>query len=159
MQASVTGSGSSATPLARPGMSRKQRERRNHALLHLGLIIYFTASLMPFIWTFLTSLKKSKDVAAAPLKIFFEPTLDNYRAVLFNQYSADSALARVRVDIPGSFMNSLIVAGGATILAMILGNIAAFALARYKMREREVYAFFFLAFRFAPSSSSSSPCS
>jgi multiple sugar transport system permease protein len=95
-------------------------------------------------------LKKSKDVAAAPLKIFFEPTLDNYRAVLFNQYSADSALARVRVDIPGSFLNSLIIAGGATILAMVLGNMAAFALARYKMPEKEVYAFFFLAFRFAP---------
>jgi multiple sugar transport system permease protein len=47
-------------------------------------------------------------------------------------------------------MNSLIIAGGATLLAMVLGNIAAFALARYKMPEREVYAFFFLAFRFAP---------
>jgi multiple sugar transport system permease protein len=150
MQATIAGTGSGSRPLARPGMSRKARERRNHALLHTGLIIYFTASLMPFIWTFVTSLKRSRDVAAAPLKIFFEPTLDNYRAVLFNQYSADSALARVRVDIPGSFMNSLIIAGGATLLAMVLGNIAAFALARYKMREREVYAFFFLAFRFAP---------
>jgi multiple sugar transport system permease protein len=150
MQATIAGNGSGSRPLARPGMSRKQRERRNHALLHTALIIYFTASLMPFIWTFLTSLKRSRDVAAAPLKIFFEPTLDNYRAVLFNQYSADAALARVRVDIPASFMNSLIIAGGATILAMVLGNIAAFALARYKMPEREVYAFFFLAFRFAP---------
>jgi multiple sugar transport system permease protein len=150
MQATMGGTGSGSPPLARPGMSRKQRQRRNHALLHIGLIIYFTASLMPFIWTFLTSLKRSRDVAAAPLKIFFEPTLDNYRAVLFNQYSADSALARVRVDIPASFMNSLIIAGGATLLAMVLGNIAAFALARYKMPEREVYAFFFLAFRFAP---------
>jgi multiple sugar transport system permease protein len=139
------------TPKMAPQVSsRKRRERRFHVLLHIGLIIYFFITLLPFIWTFITSLKKSKDVAAAPLKLFFEPTLDNYRAVLFNQYSADSALARVRVDIPGSFLNSLIVAGGATILAMILGNLAAFALARYKMPEREVYAFFFLAFRFAP---------
>jgi multiple sugar transport system permease protein len=114
------------------------------------LITYFAISLLPFAWTFLTSLKQSKDVAAAPLKLFFEPTLDNYKAVLFNQYSPDSALARVRVDIPGAFLNSLIVAGGATLLAMVLGNLAAFALARYKMPEREVYAFFFLAFRFAP---------
>lgn len=130
--------------------AQKKRERRFHVFLHIALIIYFFITLLPFIWTFLTSLKKSKDVAAAPLKLFFEPTLDNYRAVLFNQYSADSALARVRVDIPGSFLNSLIIAGGATILAMVLGNLAAFALARYKMPEREVYAFFFLAFRFAP---------
>lgn len=150
MQATIAGSGS-GTPIApRRGMSRKARERRNHTLLHIALITYFSLSLLPFVWTFLTSLKRSRDVAAAPLKLFFEPTLDNYRAVLFNQYSADSALARVRVDIPGSFMNSLIIAGGATLLAMVLGNLAAFALAKYKMPEREVYAFFFLAFRFAP---------
>lgn len=130
--------------------AQKKRERRFHIFLHVGLIIYFFLTLLPFIWTFITSLKQSKDVAAAPLKIFFEPTLDNYRAVLFNQYSADAALARVRVDIPGSFLNSLIIAGGATIVAMVLGNMAAFALARYKMPESEVYAFFFLAFRFAP---------
>lgn len=137
-------------PIQTRKSAQKRRERRFHIALHVALIIYFFITLLPFIWTFLTSLKKSKDVAAAPLKLFFEPTLDNYRAVLFNQYSADSALARVRVDIPGSFLNSLIIAGGATILAMVLGNLAAFALARYKMPEKEVYAFFFLAFRFAP---------
>lgn len=134
---------------ARPSARRSSR-RRLHFFLHLGLITYFTLSLLPFLWTFLTSLKQPRDVAAAPLKLFFQPTLDNYRAVLFNQYSADSALARVRVDIPASFLNSLIIAGGATLLAMVVGNLAAFALARYRMREREVYAFFFLAFRFAP---------
>lgn len=130
--------------------TRQRRQRRLHLFLHLGLITYFAISLMPFIWTFLTSLKQARDVAAAPLKLFFEPTLDNYRAVLFNVYSDDSALARVRVDIPGSFLNSLVIAGGATILAMVVGNLAAFALARYRMPEREFYAFFFLAFRFAP---------
>lgn len=130
--------------------AQKKRERRLHTLLHVGLITYFIIVLLPFIWTLLTSLKKPADVAAAPLKLFFEPTLDNYRAVLFNQYSEASALARVRVDIPAAFLNSLIIAGGATIVAMLLGNMAAFALARYKMPEGEVYAFFFLAFRFAP---------
>ena len=147
MQPSISATGSQ--PPVRPS-AQKTRERRLHLFLHIGLITYFTISLLPFIWTFLTSLKQPRDVAAAPLKLFFEPTLDNYRAVLFNQYSTDSALARVRVDIPGSFLNSLIIAGGATVLAMVVGNLAAFALARYKMPEREVYAFFFLAFRFAP---------
>lgn len=132
-----------------PG-ARQRRQRRLHVFLHVALITYFTIALLPFVWTFITSLKKARDVAAAPLKLFFEPTLDNYRAVLFNIYSADSALARVRVDIPGSFLNSLVIAGGATLLAMVLGNLAAFALARYQMPEREFYAFFFLAFRFAP---------
>jgi multiple sugar transport system permease protein len=59
-------------------------------------------------------------------------------------------LAKVRADIPHAFMNSVIIAGGATLLALILGNFAAFALARFKLPEREYYAFFFLAFRFCP---------
>jgi multiple sugar transport system permease protein len=146
----TTATATSAAPITVRDSAQKRRERRFHFFLHVGLIIYFSIILLPFVWTFITSLKKSRDVAAAPLKLIFEPTLDNYRAVLFNQYSADSALARVRVDIPGSFLNSLIIAGGATIIALILGNLAAFALARYRMPEREIYAFFFLAFRFAP---------
>src|ERR1044072_7723057 len=118
----------SRQPVGIKESKQKKNERRLHIFLHVGLLIYFFLMLLPFAWTFMTSLKQSKDVAAAPLKIFFEPTLDNYRAVLFNQYSADSALARVRVDIPGAFLNSMIIAGGATILAMLLGNMAAFAL-------------------------------
>lgn len=134
----------------RPTSPAEKRRRRLHAFLYVVLTSYFALTLLPFAWTFLTSLKQSRDVAAAPVKLFFTPTLDNYKAVLFNIYSADSALARVRVDIPGSFLNSLITAGGATILALVVGNFAAFALARFRMPEREVYAFFFLAFRFAP---------
>ncbi len=148
MSSAITGTDARLSP-PRPS-ARQSRRRRLHFFLHAGLITYFALSMLPFLWTFLTSLKQPRDVAAAPLKLFFQPTLDNYRAVLFNEYSADSALARVRVDIPGSFLNSLIIAGGATILAMVVGNLAAFALARYRMPEREAYAFFFLAFRFAP---------
>jgi multiple sugar transport system permease protein len=119
-------------------------------VLHVGLIAYFAFALLPFVWTLLTSFKTPGDVAAAPVKLLFSPTLDNYKAVLLNIYSADSALSRIRIDIPAAFLNSLIIAGGATLIGMVVGNIAAYALARYPMPEGEAYAFFFLAFRFAP---------
>ena len=61
--------------------AQSKKERRFHIFLHIGLIIYFAITLLPFVWTFMTSLKQSKDVAAAPLKIFFEPTLDNFKLV------------------------------------------------------------------------------
>jgi multiple sugar transport system permease protein len=131
-----------------------ETSRRRHALHTTGLYVilsgYFIVTLIPFLWTFMTSLKKPADVIAAPLEFFFTPTLENYAAVLFNIYSGDSALAKVRADIPHAFMNSIIIAGGATLLALLLGNFAAFALARFKLPEREYYAFFFLAFRFCP---------
>src|SRR5947209_6815125 len=131
------------------GVSHRRRLIKNVGLYAI-LCVYFILSLIPFIWTFATSLKKPIDVIAAPLEIFFTPTLENYEAVLFNIYSGDSALAKVRADIPHAFLNSVIIAGGATVLALVLGNFAAFALARFRLPEREYYAFYFLAFRFCP---------
>src|SRR6266567_6215421 len=131
------------------GFAHRRRLFKN-AGLYVILCAYFAMSLIPFVWTLATSLKKPIDVIAAPLQIVFTPTLENYQAVLFNIYSGDSALAKVRADIPHAFTNSLIIAGGATLLALVLGNFAAFALARFKLPEREYYAFFFLAFRFCP---------
>src|SRR6478672_13207111 len=131
------------------GVSYQRRLLKNVGL-YAVLSVYFVITLIPFAWTFATSLKKPIDVIAAPLQLVFTPTLENYQAVLFNIYSGDSALAKVRADIPHAFTNSVIIAGGATLLALVLGNFAAFALARFKLPEREYYAFFFLAFRFCP---------
>ncbi len=128
----------------------KQRALIGNIALYFVLSVYFVVALIPFIWTFMTSLKKPDDVIAAPLLLTFSPTLDNYAAVLFNIYPATSALGKVRADIPHAFFNSIIIAGGATALALVLGNTAAFALARFRLPEREYYAFFFLAFRFSP---------
>jgi ABC-type glycerol-3-phosphate transport system permease component len=75
--------------------------------------------LIPFAWIFLTSQKKPGDVIAAPLQLVFTPTLENYQAVLFNTYSADSVLGEVRADIPHTFLNSLLIACGATLLALV----------------------------------------
>jgi ABC-type glycerol-3-phosphate transport system permease component len=118
------------------GYARRRRSLRTIGL-YVVLSVYFVITLIPFMWTFATSLKKPIDVIAAPLEIVFTPTLENYEAVLFNIYSGDSALAKVRADIPHAFMNSVIIAGGATLLALVLGNFAAFALARFKLPERE----------------------
>jgi multiple sugar transport system permease protein len=128
----------------------RTRRRVVYALFHVVLLTYFALTLLPFVWTLLTSLKSPRDVTAAPVRLLFTPTLENYQAVLFNIYGAESAMSRLRIDIPGAFLNSLIIAGGATLLGLIVGNVAAYALARYPMPEREGYAFFFLAFRFAP---------
>jgi multiple sugar transport system permease protein len=131
-------------------LTREQKRFLSATGLYLILTAYFIFTLTPFAWTFLTSLKKPADVIAAPLKLTFQPTFENYQAVLFNIYGSDAALAKVRADIPHAFLNSVIIAGGATLLALVLANLAAFALARFRLPEREYYAFFFLAFRFFP---------
>lgn len=78
-------------------------------LLVVGIII-----LTPIYWMVASSFKPSAEVTAYPPTMIFEPTLENYRHLFrttpFFQY----------------LMNSVIVAGGSTLLGLALGAPAAF---------------------------------
>ncbi|MBD9626987.1 carbohydrate ABC transporter permease [Ensifer sp. ENS06] len=72
------------------------------------------------------SLKPAAELFATPLTYWPRTlTLDNYRAVL-----ADGSFVR-------SIVNSMVVAGGATILSLVLSSMAAYALARYRFSGKQ----------------------
>lgn len=59
-------------------------------LLRVSLLTLAAAALVvwtvfPFFWILLTSLKQPLDVIAAPPKLMFEPTLDNYVGIFIGQ--------------------------------------------------------------------------
>ncbi|MET3515922.1 MAG: carbohydrate ABC transporter permease [Gammaproteobacteria bacterium] len=76
----------------------------------VGLII-----LAPIAWMVLASFKPSAEVTAYPPKLFFTPTLDNYRQLFgttpFAHYT----------------WNSLVITVGSTVIGIVLGVPAAFA--------------------------------
>jgi multiple sugar transport system permease protein len=78
------------------------------ALVALGI-------LAPIAWMVLGSFKPSAEVTAYPPKLWFEPTLDNYRRLL-----ATTPFARYA-------LNSLAVAGGSTFIGLAIGVPAAFS--------------------------------
>ncbi len=78
----------------------------------LGLLIFF-----PIFWTILTSFKTEGDAIASPPLFFFDFTLENYTAV------------QARSNYLGHFMNSVIISGGSTIVALLVGVPAAWAMA------------------------------
>ncbi len=117
-------------------------------VMHVLVVVYFLFATFPFFWIFGMSLKQPLDVVSDPPKILFEPTLENYEAVLLQQRAARGVTART--DIPRTFRNSVIIASLSVFLAMIVGNVAAFALAKMRVPKRDWIAFFFLSFRFAP---------
>lgn len=129
-------------------LSIAQRRMFRRSMLYAIILLYFSLSALPFLWIVTMSLKTPQDVIAIPPKVFFRPTLDNFLSVLFGIQTSTSAVARV--EIPRAFGNSILIAGGATLVAMVLGNLAAFALAKLRLPMREAFAFFFLSFRFAP---------
>jgi ABC-type glycerol-3-phosphate transport system permease component len=95
-------------------------KQHGRALLAYGLLaIGAAATLLPFIWIFVTSLKFLRDIRVGGLR--FEPTLNNYRD-LFSE----------ETQFLGFMTNSVIVAILATSLAVITGVPAAYSLARFR---------------------------
>ena len=86
--------------------------------------IWFVLCILaiPILWTFILAFKNRTEVASYPPKIFFIPTLDNF-IELFS-----------RNDFLTNTFNSLIISSGSTILGLVLGVPAAFAIAWHKLQ-------------------------
>ncbi|MGE5795024.1 MAG: carbohydrate ABC transporter permease [Bacteroidota bacterium] len=88
--------------------------------LWAGLAAVIAWSLAPFVWQLLTSLKPIAELEALPPLLPGSPTLEHYRAIL-----AGEPFGRL-------MLNSLVAAAGATALALVLGSLAGFALAKLR---------------------------
>ena len=86
--------------------------------LALNLLTYALAFLVffPILWTVLTGFKEEADAAATPPVFLFHATFDNFRAVFSANYWS-------------YFENTALLAGGSTVLALLLGLPAAYSLA------------------------------
>jgi multiple sugar transport system permease protein len=93
----------------------------------------------PILWGLLTSLKTERDVLAYPPKLFFEPTLANYREVLFGA-----------VTILPNLASSFILTAATTVLTMLLAVPAAYALARLELPGKRASGFYVLATQMLP---------
>ena len=80
-------------------------------LLGAAILALVVWTVFPFFWILLTSLKQPLDVIAAPPKIVFSPTTDNYRAIFIGQQRG--LYASARPDFPHFFLNSIIISFGA----------------------------------------------
>lgn len=101
----------------------------------LLLAVIITVCVFPFYWMVMTSLKTQIIAMQAPPVWVFEPTLNNYREALFE----DGVLR--------TLINSLVIAVSTTVLALILGVPAAFALARFEFRGKKDLWFWFITNR------------
>jgi sorbitol/mannitol transport system permease protein len=98
----------------------------------VGLGFFF-----PVFWMVLTSFKQESDAATNPPKLFFVPTLDQYSAV-FEQ------------GIGPAMLNSVFATAMSTILVLLLGVPAAFALSLRPVRKTSDALFFFMSTKMLP---------
>jgi len=93
--------------------------------------------LLPFLWLLQMSFKPTPLILEFPPRLFFEPTLEHYTGLWKDGF-------------PESFVNSLVTAGTSTLLALLIGVPAAYALSRWTGRGRFSLGLAILLTRMAP---------
>jgi raffinose/stachyose/melibiose transport system permease protein len=98
--------------------TRRGARQPSNYLGGLAAWIWLAIIIVPIYWIIITSFKsQSKYFSSNPLALPAEPTLDNYRMV-------------IEADFVRYFTNSTIVAVGATVPAVLISFMAAFAIVR-----------------------------
>jgi ABC-type glycerol-3-phosphate transport system permease component len=91
------------------------------------LAVVIAYSLFPFFWMVMTSIKTEQELHTVPPTFFPKVyTADNYRNVF------------VKSNIPRYFVNSLVIATGATSLALVVAIVSAYGFARFRFRGRSL---------------------
>jgi multiple sugar transport system permease protein len=110
-----------------------------NALVYLGVLIFLTWTLIPLIWLTGTAFKLPRDYNAdPPILIPTDISLDGF-STAFGQFKAGKFL-----------LNSVIITGGSTALAMVVGLLAAYSFSRFQFRGRNSISLALLVLRMFP---------
>src|SRR5689334_20129036 len=123
-------------------------------LFWLALAAAFVFFLFPLFWMLVTSIKPRNEVTLLPPRYFpfldFQPVMDNYQAV-FTKASELGTINQSTTtrqgeisEFPAHLLNSVIIAGSATVLAVLLGTLAAYAFSRFRVKGESDLLFFIL---------------
>jgi multiple sugar transport system permease protein len=113
----------------------------------LGLLIT-AIYLIPLFWMVSTSLKPPNQVIQKPPVLFpSSPQLESYRSVL--GYPTDREELYINTSV--YLKNSLIIASCTSLLALLLGIPAAYALSRFQFRGKSSFLLFLLVSQMLPS--------
>ncbi len=106
---------------------------------YVGMTAMILGGLFPLAWIFLTSIRNEGELQQFPVKYLPDvPAWDNYAKVFSEQ-----PFARF-------FLNSLIVSGASTVLCVVIAALAAYALARLKVRARGLLTVLVVVFSMFP---------
>jgi multiple sugar transport system permease protein len=120
----------------------------SRVLIYAALILWTFICLFPIYWTVTTSFKSAIDVTQGHLipGLDFLPDWKGWRSL---GLSPDTILetSTARAEFASRFVNSVLAAVGASLLALVLGSLAAYGLSRFRykfawMRNEDILFFF-----------------
>ena len=151
-----------------------RRARVTRAVRVTLAVVAAVVLLIPVYWMGTTAFKSRADAISAPPKLFFTPTLEGFvylftdRSLLnqarvrrqrerideLNWYERIALEGGQQITGPSQYVNrlrnSVIIAGTSTLLAVILGLLAAYAFSRFKVPGESDLLFFILSTRMLP---------
>ena len=130
--------------------SRKKRRLLSGVLIYSALLFWAFVCLFPIYWTISTSFKSALDVTQGHLIpwLDFQPDWKGWRSL---GLSPDTILqtSTARAEFMSRFGNSIITSVGASVLALVLGSLAAYGLSRFRFRfgwmRNDDILFFFMS--------------
>ena len=106
---------------------------------YLLVLLIFIYALFPFYWALKSAFTPDADLFNTPVQYFpSNPTLHQFREVLSSHFFLRALL------------NSTAVAGSVTLLGIVVGSLAAFALGRFRFRGRSVTLYLMLSMTIFP---------
>lgn len=136
-------------------ISRRVKKRLETDLIYLILIVVTAVMIFPLYWTFVTAFKEPRDAFTFPPKYIpylqFKPTMYAWRDVGLLPSTGERG-THSPTEILGTLWNSVLIAGGSTVVSVILGSLAAYALVQFRFRrwKNKDIAFFILSQRMLP---------
>jgi N-acetylglucosamine transport system permease protein len=118
---------------SRRGSGRSRPRPGSAALPHLFLVAWAVAVTLPLVWAVVSSVKTDREILTSPWSLPADPQPGNF-ARAWNQASIGRYL-----------FNSAVVVGAALALTMLLGALAAYALARYTFPGNRLLYYLFVA--------------
>lgn len=115
-----------------------------------GLSLWAFICLFPIYWTITTSFKRAPDVMKGAMVpwVDYRPNWIGWKSLGLSPETIGTE-STVRAEFLGRFMNSLTISVSASLLAVILGSLAAYGLSRFSYRflwmKNSDISFFFLS--------------
>ena len=128
-------------PVARRLWLRRSPVRRFVGRLGFWLLItvIFVYALFPFYWAVRSAFTPEGQLFDTPIKYFpSHPTLTNFREIFSTSFFTRALL------------NSTLVAGSVTLMALVIGSLAAYALGRFRFRGRSAVLYLMLSMTIFP---------
>lgn len=119
-------------------MSRTKRSPLASVALHLTLASATFIALFPVAWVLLSSFKPASEIRRSQIQFIVDPTLENYRTVLFD------------TDFGTWFLNSVVVAAFTMAIGIAMSATAGYAMSRFNFPGRRALMWTFLVTQMFP---------